>query len=221
MTPCLDHDTYNDCRQYTPFEHLMTRHSIVLNLSPSQSLPKPPPTFKTSASHYTNNTALSLDEKEQSNIPKMRPSDVTIYPANVVASARGTDSYPRMANSATGHVQPSTQLYPHQQYQSRISHPSHNVPSVPPPPPPPRQPARAIGNAVNDLLPYCTTEPPLSEAQVIALSDVSGSLRELVVLALGATFGTAGCMEKLDGAVGRQAAANIAEFFADEWEIEG
>jgi hypothetical protein len=88
-------------------------------------------------------------------------------------------------------------------------------------PPPPRQPARAIGNAVNDLLPYCTTEPPLGEAQVIALSDVAGSLRELVVLALGATSGTAGCMEKLDGAVGRQAAANIAEFFADEWEIEG
>jgi tetrahydromethanopterin S-methyltransferase subunit E len=48
-----------------------------------------------------------------------------------------------------------------------------------------------------------------------------GNLRELVLLALGAASGAAGCMEKLEGAVGPQAAGNIAEFFADEWEIEG
>lgn len=48
-----------------------------------------------------------------------------------------------------------------------------------------------------------------------------GSLRELVVLALGAASGAAGCMEKLEGTVGSRAAVNIVEFFADEWEIEG
>ncbi|KAI4616672.1 hypothetical protein J4E80_005947 [Alternaria sp. BMP 0032] len=74
---------------------------------------------------------------------------------------------------------------------------------------------------LNDLLPYCTTEPPLSQAQVIASSDVVGSLKELVVLALGAASGVPGSMEKLEGAVGSQAAVNIVEFFADEWEIEG
>ena len=45
--------------------------------------------------------------------------------------------------------------------------------------------------------------------------------RELAILALGAASGAAGCMKKLEGAVGPRAAGNIAEFFADEWEIEG
>jgi hypothetical protein len=30
-----------------------------------------------------------------------------------------------------------------------------------------------------------------------------------------------GSVEKLEGAVGQQAAMGIIEFFADEWEIEG
>jgi tetrahydromethanopterin S-methyltransferase subunit E len=53
------------------------------------------------------------------------------------------------------------------------------------------------------------------------LSDVVGNLRELVVLALGAASGAAGCIEKLESAVGPRVAGNIAEFFANEWEIEG
>jgi hypothetical protein len=64
-------------------------------------------------------------------------------------------------------------------------------------------------------------EPPLNEAQVVALSDVVGSLRELVLLALSAASGDRGSVEKLEGAVGQQAAMGIIEFFADEWEIEG
>jgi hypothetical protein len=64
-------------------------------------------------------------------------------------------------------------------------------------------------------------EPPLNEAQVIALSDVVGSLRELVLLALSAASGDRGSVEKLGGAVGQQAARGIMEFFVDEWEIEG
>lgn len=63
--------------------------------------------------------------------------------------------------------------------------------------------------------------PPLSEAQVIALSDVAGSLRELVLLALGAVAGDSGCVRKLEAAVGEETAVSIAEFFMDEWEMDG
>ena len=64
-------------------------------------------------------------------------------------------------------------------------------------------------------------EPPLSQEQVITLTDAVGSLKELALLALGAASGDAGCVERLESAVVGQAAANIAEFFVDEWEIEG
>jgi hypothetical protein len=64
-------------------------------------------------------------------------------------------------------------------------------------------------------------EPPLNETQVIALSDVVGSLRELVLLTLSAASGDRDSVEKLEGAVGQQAARGIMEFFVDEWEIEG
>ncbi|CAN9128356.1 unnamed protein product [Alternaria alternata] len=171
-------------------------------------------------SHYTNKTKPILNEKERSAVPNMYPPDITTHPVNVVVSAQldgANDHCSRMTNSAIGHTQHSTQHYFQQQHQARIPLPSHNVASVPPP----RQPARVVVNAVNGLLPYCTTEPPLDEAQVIALSDVVGSLRELATLALGAASGAAGCMKKLEGAVGPRAAGNIAEFFADEWEIEG
>lgn len=76
-------------------------------------------------------------------------------------------------------------------------------------------------NVVKDLLPYCTVEPPLSETQVIAVSDVAGSLKELALLALSAASGDIACLKKLQAAVGERTATNIIEFFADEWEIEG
>ena len=159
--------------------------------------------------YNTSDTASRPDEKEQSIIlgGERRPM-------NVVAPAQldgGADYYSRAVNDRTIHSQ--------QRHHPQLPRQSHNAPSVPPPPP--RQPSRTFGNAVNDLVPYCTTEPPLSQAQVIALSDVAGSLRELVVLALSAASGVPGRMEKLEGAVGSQAAVNIVEFFADEWEIEG
>lgn len=96
---------------------------------------------------------------------------------------------------------------------------THNVPTAPRPPQ--RLHTQPIGNTVRDLLPYCTTEPPLNEAQVIALSDVVGSLKELVLLALAAASGNVESTRRLECAVGGQAAANIVEFFVDEWEIEG
>jgi hypothetical protein len=84
----------------------------------------------------------------------------------------------------------------------------------------PRQQLRPPESAVTDILPYCTTEPPLLQEQVIALSDVAGSIRELVLLALGATVGDAGCAEKMEGAVGATTMGSVVEFFAEEWEVE-
>ncbi|KAI4676610.1 uncharacterized protein J4E84_009445 [Alternaria hordeiaustralica] len=159
--------------------------------------------------YNTCDTAPCPDEKEQ---PIIESGDMR--PMSVVAPAQldgGADYYSQAFNDRTFH----SQQYHHPQ----VPRQPQNAPSIPPPPP--RQPSRTLGNAVNDLLPYCTTEPPLSQAQVIALSDVVGSLKELVVLALGAASGVPGSMEKLEGAVGSQAAVNIVEFFADEWEIEG
>jgi hypothetical protein len=78
----------------------------------------------------------------------------------------------------------------------------------------------ALESTVTTLLPYCTTGPPLQQDQVIALSDIVGSLRELVLLVRGAATGDAKCEEKLVGAVGTETASNIVGFFADEWEIE-
>ncbi|KAH9879312.1 hypothetical protein J1614_002751 [Plenodomus biglobosus] len=85
----------------------------------------------------------------------------------------------------------------------------------------PRQQARPAQDAVSDLLPYCTMMPPLNQAQVIALSDVAGSLKELALLALGAVTGDPHCVRKLEGAVGEHTAGSIAEFFMDEWEMDG
>lgn len=85
----------------------------------------------------------------------------------------------------------------------------------------PRQQTRPAQNAVRDLLPYCTMMPPLNQAQVIALSDVAGSLKELAFLALGAVAGDPNCVRTLEGAVGEHTAGSIAEFFMDEWEMDG
>jgi hypothetical protein len=79
---------------------------------------------------------------------------------------------------------------------------------------------KAPKNAVMDILPYCTTEPPLRKEQIIALSDVAGSMNELVLLAVGAAAGDSACADKLQGAVGAQTAGCIVEFFVGEWEVE-
>jgi hypothetical protein len=134
----------------------------------------------------------------------------------------GADYHHRQlpAAAVNNYAQPAA-AYPYlpQQHMNARPLPQHqNISSAPLPP---RQQARPTGNAVSDLLPYCTMEPPLNGTQVIALSDVVGSLRELVLLALSAASGDRGSVEKLEGAVGQQAARNIMEFFVDEWEIEG
>lgn len=85
----------------------------------------------------------------------------------------------------------------------------------------PREQLNLPQNVVKHLLPYCTTEPPLTGPQVLALSDTAATLRELVLLALGAASGDAELAVRLEDGVGSQIAVNIVEFFADEWEIEG
>jgi len=85
---------------------------------------------------------------------------------------------------------------------------------------PSRPPTRKPESAVTDILPYCTTEPPLKQEQIIALSDVVGSVGELVVLALGAAEGNRACADSMARAVGAAAAGSIVDFFTEEWEVE-
>ena len=70
------------------------------------------------------------------------------------------------------------------------------------------------------LLPHCTADSPLNETQVIALSDVAGSLRELVHLALGARDGDEACAGRLGSALGSgQAVCGVVDFFSGEFEV--
>jgi hypothetical protein len=64
----------------------------------------------------------------------------------------------------------------------------------------------ASPNAAIDLLRWCTADMPLNNEQVIALSDVAGSLKELMMLALTAKVDE-GASEQLIRAVGEDATA--------------
>ena len=126
--------------------------------------------------------------------------------------AKGSNEYYRrnmQANNRHGVVQPS-----HPSHTQQTAHTQHLASNTP------RQQPRVSGNAVTDLLPYCTTGPPLRQDQVIALSDVVGSLKELVLIARGAAAGQDGCEKKLIDAVGVDTASNVVGFFMDEWEME-
>jgi hypothetical protein len=70
------------------------------------------------------------------------------------------------------------------------------------------------------LLATSTTSTPLGRAQVFALSDEAGCLRELVLLALGARAGEPGCVARLVSAVGEEGAQAVVEFWGDEWVVE-
>jgi hypothetical protein len=61
----------------------------------------------------------------------------------------------------------------------------------------------------------------LDESQVISLTDVAGSLQELVLLALGAKDGDEACLNVFLDAMGSdQAVANVVDFFCDEFEMD-
>jgi hypothetical protein len=70
------------------------------------------------------------------------------------------------------------------------------------------------------LLATSTTSTPLTRHQILALSDEVGSLRELVLLALGAGAGEPGCVARLVRAVGEEGAQAVVEFWGDEWVVE-
>ena len=110
----------------------------------------------------------------------------------------------------------------HQQHYQQV--PGRQIPQVrgtAAPHVPPKQQQAAATNAVTTLLPYCTVDIPLNESQVIALSDVAGSLQELVLLALGAKDSDEECTSRLEGALGsQQAVSSVLDFFSDEFEVE-
>jgi hypothetical protein len=75
--------------------------------------------------------------------------------------------------------------------------------------------AKPAMNAATDLLPYCIADTCMSQDQVIALSDVAGSIKDLALLALGAAVDKR-ARSILEHAVGPEAATSIIEFFNDE-----
>ncbi|KAF9699379.1 hypothetical protein EKO04_002375 [Ascochyta lentis] len=86
---------------------------------------------------------------------------------------------------------------------------------------PQRRQNEAVVNAASTFLPYCTAEISLNEEQVIAVTDIAGSLKELVLLTLGAKDGDEECKSRLESALGgEQAAAGVLDFFSDEFAIE-
>jgi hypothetical protein len=121
-----------------------------------------------------------------------------------------TDTRNAFAKPSSQHTIPQQQR--HNYIQQTLAQPT--------PPLFPRQQTQIPKNAVTDILPFCTTEPPLSQEQVIALSDVVGSLKELALLALEAAAGDARCTAKIEDAVGARTMANIVDFFVGEWEVE-
>jgi hypothetical protein len=125
------------------------------------------------------------------------------------------------STSRTGFAQPPPRTQHHNRLQFQTRHQYQHQPSAGAKPQGHvRQQPRQAENAVADLLPFCTGGPPLQQEQIIALSDVAGSLKEVMLLALGAAAGDTSCVDKLEGAVGRATALQIVEFFVDEWEVE-
>lgn len=77
------------------------------------------------------------------------------------------------------------------------------------------------GSTATTLLPHCTVDIPLNEHQVIAITGVAKSMKELVLLALGAKDSGEECASRLEDALGsEQAAAGVVSFFSGEFEIQ-
>ena len=77
---------------------------------------------------------------------------------------------------------------------------------------------RTSKTAFKDILPYCTSELPLTQDQVIALSDIAGNIKGVMLLALHAKLNEH-VAKILVNAVGQEAAKGIVDFFSDEFEI--
>ncbi|KAK7191789.1 hypothetical protein DPSP01_007174 [Paraphaeosphaeria sporulosa] len=73
-------------------------------------------------------------------------------------------------------------------------------------------------SAYRDLLPYCTVDTPLTEQQVVRLSDIAGSLREVVALAVRARTNER-ARAVLREALGEGVARGVVEFWEEEFEV--
>jgi len=81
------------------------------------------------------------------------------------------------------------------------------------------QRSAATKTAIHDLLPFCTTEAPLTQEQVIGLSDLAGNLKEIMVLALWAKTNKMHAADRLRVVAGPRAISGIMDFFSDEFEM--
>lgn len=69
------------------------------------------------------------------------------------------------------------------------------------------------------LLPWCTSDGRLRNDQAIALSDVGGSLKEVMLVALAAAVDE-GSREAIERAVGSATAAAVIEFWNEEYALD-
>ncbi|ORY05682.1 hypothetical protein BCR34DRAFT_590818 [Clohesyomyces aquaticus] len=77
----------------------------------------------------------------------------------------------------------------------------------------------AAPSVATDLLPFCVTGMQLNSEEVIGLSDIAGSLKEVVLLALGASVDS-DTRSTIEKAVGSDAAERVILFWGEEWVAE-
>ncbi|KAF3039309.1 hypothetical protein E8E12_000511 [Didymella heteroderae] len=170
-------------------------------------------------------------------MPYYHQSEGTTHSTSIPIGSQfdGPDDYRPQMKTFNAHGRPNSQSlhqqrYPAQQYSQeqhpqqqshhqRSLHPQMQAMAAPHGPSKPHKPAAE--SAVTTLLPYCSADVALNGSQVIAVTDVAGSLKELVLLALGAKNGNEDCMHVLRSALGgEQISAGIVDFFSDEFEVE-
>lgn len=168
-------------------------------------------------------TNMAVMKKNSDNAPFT--SDVQGSDTHILGCSRGTHNQITKNSGLASSTTPNrlfqsfpSQLDGQQDYQPRM------VPSTPAstnhtrgPPTNTRQ-KKIPKTAYHNLLPYCTVEMPLNEQQVIGLSDVAGSLKEVMLLAMRARTNEQYAMH-LGDAVGAQALGGVVDFFTDEFEI--
>ncbi|CAI6331488.1 unnamed protein product [Periconia digitata] len=118
---------------------------------------------------------------------------------------RGGVHHPALSSRAHAPTQ-SANIRPAQAQNVHIPHTSTSQSSIPP------------KRAVDALLPTCTIGRPLTETQVVNLSDMAGSLREVMLLAMRAKM-DGSVMTELEGALGEAAAQGVVQFFENEFEF--
>lgn len=174
------------------------RHTVESEFFKASAVPK-------DGQHQAPHDSPYIATQSRRNVPHMRATNTQIWQSQH-QSTKGYAS------------QSSTSFAP-----TRLHAPAHHLQRQPNNNPPPthvsQQQSQPTSNAITDLIPYCTTEPPLRHEEVIAISDIAGSLKELMLLALGASVGDETCGERLVQAVGHKTAGNIVDFFVVEWEV--